>query len=197
MRVFHRKRYVSFFLCGFIVAWAGMAQPIHAATSKQVDAALEKARAYLFTLQNKNGTWDDTVVPPKPAESAANARSPNGGQWTGETALAVYALLAAGESPQNPKLKPAIEFLVRSETAGTYALGLRMQVWLLLPRKAEYLAAARRDAKVLLAGLKTQGTAAGMYSYVFGNDPTYSHSRSQYGVLGIWAAEQLGIEIPA
>src|SRR5438045_1439934 len=75
-----------------------------AATSKQVDAALEKARAYLFTLQNKNGTWDDTIIPPKPAESAANARSPNGGQWTGETALAVYALLAAGESPQNPKL---------------------------------------------------------------------------------------------
>ena len=71
-----------------------------------------------------------------------------------------------------------------------------MQVWLHLPRKPEYLAAAKRDLNVLLHSVKTTGTASGMFDYVPTLN-TYSHSRSQYGVLGVWAGEQMGLEIPS
>ena len=55
-----------------------------------------------------------------------------------------------------------------------------------------------KDAKKLLAMVKTQDSARGMYDYVpTGLKGAYSHSRSQYGVLGLWAADQMRIEIPA
>jgi hypothetical protein len=181
------------FLPAALIASFAFSTSTFAATAKQVEESLQKGKAALYALQNKNGTWDDLAAPPP---KTANAQSPDGGQWTGETALAVYALLAAGENPQDAKLAKAIEFLAKTETTGTYALGIRMQVWLHLPRKPEYLAAAKRDKDILLKSIKTEGNSLGMYDYVLGPGTSYSHSRSQYGVLGIWAADQMGIEIP-
>jgi hypothetical protein len=48
----------------------------------------------------------------------------------------VLALLAAGENPQDPRLAPAVDFLKKADIVGTYALGVRCQVLLLLPRNA-------------------------------------------------------------
>lgn len=175
-----------------------VAAPARAADSKEVSDALEKAKAYLYSVQ-KNGTWEETMTQPDDKTMLAERQSVKGGQWTGQTALAVYALLAAGEKPQSAKLAPAIDFLKKNPSAGVYALGLRMQVWLELPRTPEVMAAAKRDAELLLKSLKTEGSALGMYDYVYSpntKSKAYSHSRSQYGVLGVWAADQIGIEVP-
>lgn len=181
-----------------ILLVAFFARPASAANSADISEALEKGKAYLYSVQ-KNGTWEETMTQPDDKTMVAERQSIKGGQWTGQTALAVYALLAAGEKPQSAKLAPAIDFLKKNPTAGVYALGLRMQVWLELPRTPDVLAAAKRDADLLLKSLKTQpGSSMGMYDYVFdptGKSKSYSHSRSQYGVLGVWAAEQLGIEV--
>ena len=190
-----------FALCLFagLIGCATLVSPARAATAKQVDDALEKGKAYLYGLQ-KQGNWE--VSQTAPAGAAAGTppenRSVTGGQWTGQTALAVYALLSAGEKPQNPKLAPAIEFLKKNPAIGVYALGLRMQVWLRLPRTPDVLAAARRDAGVLLNSVKADGDGRGMYDYTARKaGVAYSHSRAQYGVLGMWAAEQMGIDVPA
>jgi hypothetical protein len=165
-----------------------------AATSQQVDDALKKGVAYLYS-QQKNGHWDDPAVPTR-EQMVKDFHGVKGGQYTGQTALAVYALISAGEKPTNSKLAPAIEFLRKNETLGVYALGLRMQVWLHLPDTAENRAAAKRDFDLLLKSVKTEGVAAGMYTYVFDKPGGgYSHSRSQYGVLGVWAGEQMGFEV--
>ena len=171
------------------------ARPAPAATTKQVNDAIDKAKAYLYSLQ-KNGIWDDTATQPSPADMLANPQNPKGGQWTGPTALAVYALLSAGDKGTDEKLVPAIEFLKKNQAYGVYALGIRMQVWLHLPPTPEVKAAAKKDLDLLLKSVKTEGSAAGMYNYVYDKPGgTYSHSRSQYGVLGVWAGEQMGFEV--
>ncbi|MCA9296634.1 MAG: hypothetical protein KC983_08950, partial [Phycisphaerales bacterium] len=50
-------------------------------------------------------------------------------QRGGYTALAALALLQAGESYQQPKLRAAIEALREFELTGTYAVALRTHVW--------------------------------------------------------------------
>lgn len=152
-----------------------------AVTPAEVDKAIEIAKDFLYSHQ-KNGTWETTALPEgdKPA-------STEGGQWGGLTSIATYALLAAGESPQSSKLRPAIEFLKKADIKGIYALGLRLQVWHFLP-KEEARPLIDHDARLLLLALHSKGDGMGFYSYTTTSFGGYDHSCSQYGVLGLWAA---------
>ena len=94
-----------------------------------VEAAIDKGKAYLYSLyQEQAGRWPEGTA-------VADAGIPDGVNFSGRTALAVYALLATGESPQDPRLKQAIEWLRKQEPRGTYALAVRCQVWALLADK--------------------------------------------------------------
>ena len=73
-------------------------------TPQNIEKAIARAKQYLYDEQ-KNGTWEITTTPDESDES----QDVGGAQYGGRTALAVYALLAAGESPQSEKLKPAID----------------------------------------------------------------------------------------
>ena len=125
-----------------------------------------------------------------PAGMMNNDNSPTSGQFGGITALITYSLLAAGENPQDPNIIAAVDFLKKAKIGGVYALGLRMQVWLLLPTSKENSAYMKRDAETMLAMTQSRGSARGMHDYT-AMGTSYSHSRSQYAVLGCWAAEQL------
>jgi hypothetical protein len=160
------------------------------ATAAEVDAALERAKAYLYSKQDPNGTWEIAFDP------KANAQSPANGQYTGPTAIAVYALLSAGERPSDPRLVKAIEFVRKTDTLGVYALGLRCQLWLTLPQTPENKARMKKDMEVLLRSPRTNANAQGMFNYTPDKSSAYSHSRSQYGVLGVWAAERSGQPVP-
>jgi hypothetical protein len=158
-------------------------------TPHQVESALRKAKQFLYSRQ-MNGNWEDA-----PEGVYRNDNSYNGGQWGGITALATYALLAAGENPQDPKMAQAIDFLKKADSRGVYALGLRMQVWLLLPPTPEIKKIAQADVAKLIAMTRSEGSARGMSDYTaLGH--LYSHSRTQYQVLGLWAGEQMGLEVP-
>jgi hypothetical protein len=164
--------------------------PVSAATTKEVDDALARARKYIYS-QHKDGSWEKS---PKQVEKSEDKLT--GSQWGGLTAVATYALLASGDTPNSdPRLAEAVEFLKRAKMGGSYALGLRCQVWLQLPQTPEIKTLMRRDAAALAAMMKTQGQAKGFYDYdARGN--AYSLSRAQYAVLGMWAAEQAGVEVP-
>jgi len=116
-----------------------------------------------------------------------------GGQWGGLTALATYSLLASGESPQDPRIMKATDFLLHADIVGVYALGMRSQVWLNIPKNDLIRRAIRRDAQLLLNGCKTGGVNAGLYTYLCTDPPsnTVDHSVSQYGVLGLWACSDV------
>jgi hypothetical protein len=183
---------VTLVLIGVVAASSpSRAEPTAPAVSPHaVASALAKAKAFLYARQIE-GNWEDA-----PQGVYRNDNNYNGGQWGGLTALATYALLAAGENPQEPRMAAAIGFLKKADLRGVYALGLRMQVWLLLPPSQETRKLAQADLAKLLAMTRSQGSARGMHDYTALGGGLYSHSRTQYAVLGIWAAEQMGLEVP-
>src|SRR5687768_8227870 len=67
-----------------------------AATTQQIREAIQKGKDYLYSVQ-KDGNWE--------IEEKIH------GQKTGQTAVVLYALLAAGESPNDPRLASAIDYL--------------------------------------------------------------------------------------
>lgn len=176
MRLFYRASFVVLLLSQLASA---------AVDPARIDLALDKAKQFLYSRQN-DGNWEQAI--PGKADS-------HGDQKTGYTALAVYALLAAGESHQDPRIVKAIEYLQTTDTTGVYALGLRCQVWLLLPQSPEVKRAMAKDARILRDSIITEGKGRGFYGYNPGSR-NYSHSRAQYAVLGLWAAAQTGVEVP-
>ena len=182
-----------------LVALLAIAPISFAATPDQIDQAISKAKNYLYQQQQPDGSWELVpVAEPSPPASAILAikQSPRAGQWSGRTAIAIYALLTAGENPTSERLAKGVAFLKKSKTGGVYALGVRCQVWSLLPQTPDVRNLMKADAKLLISMLKTEGKAKGMYDYINTKNQEYSHSRSQYAVLGLWAAQQAGVEIP-
>src|SRR5215208_5949332 len=89
----------------------GVAGPLsrtaHGATPQEVDKAVAKAQAYIWS-QMKGNNWEISPVRDKKEGHA----SVTGWQWGGVSACAVYALLAAGERPvQSPKMAAALDWL--------------------------------------------------------------------------------------
>ena len=163
---------------------------VSGATSAEVEDALIRAKKYLYA-QHRNGHWEKSdEQEPKSQDKLT------GSQWGGQTALVVYALLASGDNLNSePKLAEAVAFLKRAKVDGTYALGIRCQVWLLLPQTPEVKQLMRRDALALQSMMKSRGNAKGFYDYD-ARGSSYSLSRAQYAVLGVWGAAQAGVEVP-
>jgi hypothetical protein len=167
-----------------------------AATAAQVADSIDRGKDYLYSRQ-LNGNWE---VVSKAVESKF-PNSPSGLQYGGLTALTTFALLSCGESPQNEHLKQAITFLEKCDMKGNYALGLRAQVWNLLPEDATIKKLKAHDRELLLAaiGRKTDldhRDAFGFMWYGPGlDDRGYDHSVSQFGVLGLWSLVQSGQEV--
>jgi hypothetical protein len=172
-----------------------LAPPAPAATPQQVDTALNKAREFLYSKM-KDGNWEVT-----PARDPKGPKySTTGAQWGGPTAVSVYALLAMGEDPNDTRLAPAIKWLKTADMIGTYALSMRCQVWLLMPRTPETHKLAEADKERIQGSYVTQPRTNGLflYNYLCNKKDIYmiDHSVSQFGVLSMWASAQMGIEIP-
>ncbi len=171
-------------ICVLLVVTGSLAA--RAATTEEIQQAIDRGKAYLYHAQ-KGDNWEVAL-------------KFHGDQVTGQTALAVYALLVNGENHQDPRIVKAIEYLKKTPTTGVYALGERCQLWSILPQTPDIREALAKDAKLLLTSIKKEGVGKGFYDYN-PNDKTtgsnsYSHSRAQYAVMGLWAATQAGFEVP-
>ncbi|HZK80761.1 MAG TPA: DUF4159 domain-containing protein, partial [Humisphaera sp.] len=184
-----------------------------AVNPQQVDAAIDKAVAFLKSQQNKDGNWE---LGKRPKMDGGNGPS-EAAKWGGETAIATYALSAAGEL-QSDNVKRAIEWLENEDIHGTYAVGLRSQVWSFIPVAAQdhdrlFNPALRRDVVFILHSCIQRGGNKGFYGYAYGQGTGYpkfatldqkgppegawyDRSNSQYGVFGASALEEAGGEIP-
>ena len=157
-----------------------------AATPDEVQNAIDKAVRYLY-VQQRGGAWEG-------ARKARKIVSPAQDQPGGMTVTATYALLSVGERPQVPELETAIQYLRSYDFTSVYTLGMRCQVWRMLLPDNRAKAALRRDGRLLAKSISLD---TGMYdSRVDGQDNPPDHGVSQYGVLGVWACAQEGIEIP-
>ena len=189
-----RKASWSGCIVGALLSVCSPAAALAAATSAQVDKALANVKQFLYA-EEKNGNWERVAH----RDPAGERFSVDAGQFGGMTSLVVYALLAAGEDPANPKLAEAIKWIKQADVIGTYALGMRCQCWLLLPSTPETRKLAAADLEKLWGGyMTTRVPGQYLYSYVSTKrelDQT-DHSVSQFGVLATWACEQMGVEVP-
>lgn len=179
-------------------------------TSAQVEAAIARAKHFLYSQQH-NGNWEESQTKQPVREPRREMDGPMAGmmggrgeypetssQWGGLSSIATFALLAAGESDQDERIARALNFLKGADITGTYALGLNAQVWDLIPavKQKDYRLNIRKDGGILLQGLRTSGSAKGLYHYT-PNDAGWDNSCSQFGVLGMWACAQMGFEVPS
>lgn len=175
-------------LCIFAPIAQAQTQPVPPA---EVEKTLNAAKAYLYKQLGKDNNWEQADTP-----KHANDNRTESGQWGGQSAIAIYALLAAGESHRDPRLASAIEWLKKADIRGTYAVAFRLLAYTKMPRNEEIRRLASADLKQIMARIKENGNAKGMFDYADGPGNGYSHSRSQYGVLAAWAATEMGLEVP-
>lgn len=199
-------RVASFFLLSAMVLTSPVAaRQDDVVAPEQINSAIGRGIDNLYAARTNNLLWEQVSF-----NDRVPARRPgvDGGQWGGLTALATYTLLAAGENPQREELASAVEFLRHAPIEGVYALGMRAQVWLHLPRSPLYQEAMRRDWQLL--GEAIQGNDAvtrrsanmndsniGLFDYTAAESARVDLSVSQFGVLGLWAADRYGAEVPA
>ncbi|MFP4139877.1 MAG: DUF4159 domain-containing protein [Phycisphaerae bacterium] len=155
---------------------------------KRVDEAIAKAQEYLFSKQNKDGSWDEF--------KAWGHKYP-----VGPTAMITYALLESGVSPQDSRLKKALYWLVEADTDQTYELAFRASAYraAMKSTKGLYRKPLRRDMAVLV-----RGSIRGAYGYhappskerLKKKKYVWDHSNSQYGLLGVWAGLLANEEVP-
>jgi hypothetical protein len=172
-----RSHYIV--LCALLIAF--LPRTSSAASVEAVEKSIRAGVDHLYQVQ-AGDNWD-------------NGWNQDNSNTGGRTALVVYSLLAAGESPQNPKLKAGIDFLLKQKPLGIYTLGIRCNVWFLLPQTPEVKEIFRAEATQLEKAMKVKGKARGLYNYTKDDGLRYDHSVSQYGVLGLWAAAQANLEI--
>jgi len=181
-------------LAAFLIAAGCLAslpaRSAQGATNAQVNIAVKKAVDLIYSLEKK-GNW----------ENAAGARVADREDLEGGlSALCTYALLAAEENPNDPRIQAAVKYLEGVEMTGVYAVGLRCQVWFLMgpPWPQDVKDAMDKDAAALMKAAHRDRKVAGQtafYRYLL-TAQDWDHSVSQYGVLGIWALAQTGLEIP-
>lgn len=152
-------------------------------SDEAVEKAIQRGIAYLVSQRTQEGNW-------------ASVKFYEHNYAAGPTALATYALLTAGVSVQDPGMAKTLEWLKTAEDQKTYSVGLRANVWLLANRTGgnQYAKELRDDVALLI-----QSTANGSYYYDSAGKPAAraDNSNSQYGLLGVWAGAQGGLEIPS
>lgn len=158
---------------------AGEPPPI---TAEQIQTAIDRGIQYLCGLQEADGSiGDDRVVK----------------DVTGSTALAALAMLAAGKHPDHfEPLRKALDFVMaNSELDDTYARAVRVNTWEYalrkLPHDEKITAALGKDYAWLLKAL---GDKEG-WRYTLAATG-WDNSVTQYGVLGVWAAQRAGHQPP-
>ena len=160
--------------------------------AQAVSKAIEKAKAYLWS-QWSNGHWPERYKPNEP-------------NYGGVTALCTYALLAAGESHQSPRMKKTLKWLAELNPLGTYTRSLRANVWAMLGRSSPYRRKLAEDVEWLIRSIGKHGG----YNYTpyrkvlrpirnISELPSgrYDNSNSQLAVLGVWAGARNGVEVPS
>ena len=152
----------------------------HDAVMKAIDRGVEA----LWKRRNKDGVW------------TAYGNSKKGNYYpTGPTSIAAYALLESGVSPMDSRMEKILDWLEANNDKMTYSMGFRANAWKIANQKTggKYKKQIIKDRKLFLKSIYN-----GRYGYRTDGKKRkgYDNSTSQYGVLGIWAIKQAGMEIP-
>lgn len=155
-------------------------------------ASITRGVDSIYGAMNASGNWE-VVTEPEPFKPGDNVAMVTHSNFSGRTALALYALLSCGEKAVDPRLERAIALLKKTPPPpGTYALSFRCLALASLPQTPEIRTALIRDSKALLANATPQGVA----SYVRRAREQPDLSNSQIMLFGLAAARERGVEVP-
>ena len=174
--------------------------PAHGATPAEVDKAIDKAREFLYSQMDPQFHNWEKVQKPDPKAGGADVL---GKQWGGISSIAVYALLASGENRAGQAAGPRDRLHQGRADRRQLRAGPPLADLALRAAEGGRPAGAARRAALLRAVYddpKKDKEKLGFYAYWTGPkgpaDNWYDLSVSQYGVLGMWACEQAGYEVP-
>lgn len=159
-----------------------------AATPAEIDQAIKKGVEFLYSVQSEEGNWDFILQPDAQGKYPADVK-----QAGGPTALAVYALLTAGENPKDPRIVKAVNYLKKTPSAGTYAIGFRANAYAMLPTTDEMKRLIAADAGWIKNSvhLGKDQKIRGFYGYGASPRSGSDRSTSQVAILGAWGCAQI------
>lgn len=153
-------------------------------TAKQVEDAIRNGVRFLVGEQRPDGSWPDW-------DQRAH---------TGTTGLAVLALLTAGEKPGTPHIDRGLRFLEQfnaNELGRTYTVGLQTMVFAMANPEKYRLRLAANVEWLERAQVKAgdQQRLPGSWTYDLDKVGSGDNSNSQYALLGLNAAAEVGIPV--
>lgn len=150
-----------------------------AISAEDVQRSIERGGDYLVQQQNNNGHWPEI-----------------GNFPGGVTALCTLALLSSGDSPDDPHIVSALDYLRKlNPPTTTYVTALQtMVLCAATPRKDRLI--IRRNVKALEKWQIRDGTYKGAWTYGAKKQPdTGDNSNAQFALLALNEAERMGIEV--
>ncbi len=164
-------------------AFAPSAAPA-AVTQQEVQNAIKEGVRYLKNEQRPDGSWGE---------------GPGGDAPTGLTSLVTLALLTAGEPVTEPHIARSLNYLRQFDAAqlnSTYAIGLQTMVFAAADPDRDKLRIAKNANWLEAAQIKqTDRGWAGTWSYHGVKTDRGDNSNSQYALLGLNAAAEVGVPI--
>jgi len=160
---------------------ARAAPPPREVVDEDVDRAIGQATRYLWGQQLPDGTW----------RYHGYHQVPRGGT----TALALFALLEAGERLNGPGMTQGIDALVALETENTYVIAVRTMVLshvVHVLKNPAYRTRLLADVKWLTKDADRHGA----WGY-HGPETHGDNSVSQFALLALWEARHADLDVPA
>jgi len=160
--------------------------PLHAdeipVTDETVNDAIARAVDWLKSKRNEQGHWQ-------------RDENTEDRDWAGDSALALLALLYAGEDARQQDMAASLDWLEAQALNGTYVHGVRTHVFALISGK-KYRDRLRNDLRWLVQAPHPKGADhAGAYGYFSMRESRsswYDNSNTQFGLLGVWMATEAG-----
>lgn len=175
--------------CGPMMAAAPPAAP-REVMDVDVDRVIGELKRYLYALQLPGGGWPN---PGHPSRSVSYS-VPGGGS----TALALFALLEAGEGPKSAAMKSGLDVLAKMQTENLYIIAFRVMCFsqaFTQDRESPYREVLKKDLEWLTRkGGPVSAAQAGAWGYR-GPEGLGDNSCSQIALLALWEADLAGLEV--
>jgi len=154
-------------------------------TNAAVESAITRAVDWIKSKRNQAGHWE-------------RGTDTSDRYWAGDSALALLALLYAGEDARQSDMNAALEWLASQPMRATYTRAVRAHVLALTPG-TRFRRQLQDDLRWLVEAVHPPGAEhPGAYAYYSQREnPSawYDNSNSQFGVLGVWMATEAGARV--
>lgn len=154
-------------------------------TAEQVDASIKGAIRFLKGEQRGDGSWDEYLGDTYPM---------------GTSALVTLALLTAGESPDDPQMQKALAHLERRDARQLrkiYCVALQTMAFAAADPERYRLRLADNVDYIERSQIRDRaaGGMIGGWNYELNGGMRADNSNSQYALLGLNAANEVGIAV--